>query len=50
MKVRSILCPTDFSELKAIERMFFGSTALHVLQQAGCPVLTVRPSFERRKP
>jgi nucleotide-binding universal stress UspA family protein len=33
-----------------IERMFFGSTALHVVQQARCPVLTVRPSLERPKP
>jgi nucleotide-binding universal stress UspA family protein len=32
-----------------IERMFFGSTALHVVQQARCPVLTVRPSLERPK-
>jgi nucleotide-binding universal stress UspA family protein len=30
-----------------LERMFFGSTALHVLQEAPCPVLTVRPSAER---
>jgi nucleotide-binding universal stress UspA family protein len=28
----------------AIQRMFFGSTTLHVVQQARCPVLTVRPS------
>jgi nucleotide-binding universal stress UspA family protein len=33
-----------------IARMFFGSTALHVVQQARCPVLTVRPSLERPKP
>jgi nucleotide-binding universal stress UspA family protein len=33
-----------------LERMFFGSTALHVVQQAPCPVLTVRPSLERPKP
>ena len=33
----------------AIERMFFGSTALHVVQQARCPVLTVRPSLERQE-
>ena len=25
-----------------LERLFFGSTTLHVLRQAGCPVLTVR--------
>lgn len=35
---------------KALERMFFGSTALHVVQQARCPVLTVRPSLERPNP
>jgi nucleotide-binding universal stress UspA family protein len=33
-----------------ITRMFFGSTALHVVQQADCPVLTVRPSGDRPKP
>jgi nucleotide-binding universal stress UspA family protein len=32
-----------------LERMFFGSTALHVLQHAHCPVLTVRYS-ERPNP
>ena len=33
-----------------VERMFFGSTALHVVQQARCPVLTVRPSVDKAKP
>lgn len=31
----------------ALERMFVGSTALHVLRLARCPVLTVRASEER---
>jgi len=33
-----------------IERMFFGSTALHVVQQSPCPVLTVRPSLGKSRP
>jgi nucleotide-binding universal stress UspA family protein len=36
--------------LNPLERMFFGSTALHVVAQAPCPVLTVRPSVDRLKP
>ncbi len=33
-----------------LERLFFGSTTLHVLRQAGCPVLTVRgPAPEQRR-
>jgi nucleotide-binding universal stress UspA family protein len=36
--------------MNPVERMFFGSTALHVVQRAHCPVLTVRPFFERPKP
>lgn len=32
-----------------LERMFFGSTTLHVLRQARCPVLTVRAPDERSK-
>jgi nucleotide-binding universal stress UspA family protein len=31
----------------ALERMFVGSTALHVLRQSPCPVLTVRAPDER---
>lgn len=34
---------------KSLERLFFGSTALHVLRQARCPVLTVRPLAERTR-
>jgi nucleotide-binding universal stress UspA family protein len=32
-----------------LERLFFGSTALHVLRQAACPVLTVRLADRREK-
>jgi nucleotide-binding universal stress UspA family protein len=33
-----------------LERLFFGSTTLHVLRQAGCPVLTVRGPEPGEKP
>jgi nucleotide-binding universal stress UspA family protein len=32
-----------------LERLFFGSTTLHVVRQARCPVLTVRAPAERAK-
>ena len=32
-----------------IDRLFLGSTTLHVLQQATCPVLTVPPQAEKRR-
>ena len=57
MKIRHVLCATDFSEFSAralehaamgahsrkpLERLFVGSTTQHVLRLAPCPVLTVR--------
>lgn len=33
-----------------LERLFFGSTTLHVLRQAGCPVLTVRGPEPGKRP
>jgi nucleotide-binding universal stress UspA family protein len=33
-----------------LDRLFFGSTTLHVLRQAGCPVLTVRGPEQEKRP